>query len=192
MEDRHGGPGEVAARLRELRESSEVEAADVAAQIGEPLDAYLGYEDGSRDIPISALYKIVGALGADLAELLTGAAPKMATYCVVRDGKGLSVDRFPGYQFKSVAYNFRRRKMEPLIVSLDGEAGGDAPASRAALVTHGGQEFNYVIDGSVRLTLGKKELVLGKGDCCYFDPTIPHGQSAAGAAPARFLTVILE
>ena len=192
MKDGYGGLSEVAARLRELRESCEVTAADVAAQIGEPLDAYLGFEDGSRDIPISALYKIVGALGADLAELLTGAAPKMATYCVVRDGKGLSVDRYPGYHFKSVAYNFRRRKMEPLIVSLDGESGDDAEAKRAALVTHGGQEFNYVIEGSIRLTLGKKELILNKGDSCYFDPTIPHGQSAAGASPSRFLTVILE
>ena len=179
---------EVAERLRGLREACDASPARLAAEIGVPLETYLGYEDGSVDIPISALYKVVGFFHVDLTELLTGSTPKLNTYCVVRAGQGVSIDRYPGYEYKSIAFNFLHRKMEPLLVHL--EYGADDPGKK--LVTHTGQEFNYVIDGALRLTLGNKDIVLGKGDCCYFDPKIPHGQSAVDEGGANFLTVILE
>lgn len=178
---------EVAERLRGLREACDTAPEDLADTLGVPLETYLGYEDGSVDIPISVLYKVVSVFNVDLTELLTGKSPKLDTYCVVRAGQGISVDRYAGYEYKSVAFNFLRRKMEPLIVHL--EFGADERGKK--LVTHTGQEFNFVIEGSLRLTLGEKEIVLNKGDCCYFDPKIPHGQSAHGQN-ADFLTVILE
>lgn len=178
---------ELPQRLRGLRESCDATPEETAALLGIPAETYSGYENGTADIPISALYKIVGVFNVDLTELLTGNSPKLDTYCVVRAGQGISVNRYPGYEFKSVAFNFLNRKMEPLIVHL--QYGADDPSKK--LVTHAGQEFNYVIGGAVKLTLGVKEIVLKKGDCCYFDPMIPHGQSAVGQ-DSDFLTVILE
>ena len=178
---------EVAERLRGLREACDTSPEELSATLGISKETYLGYEDGSVDIPISILYKVVSVFGVDLTELLTGNTPKLDTYCVVRAGRGISVDRYPGYEYKSVAFNFLHRKMEPLIVHL--EYGADDPGKK--LVTHSGQEFNYVIEGVLRLTLGEKEIVLRKGDCCYFNPMIPHGQSAFGQS-ADFLTVIME
>ena len=178
---------EVAQRLRGLRESCDTPPAELAAALGVATEVYLGYEDGSVDIPISVLYKVVNFFQVDLTELLTGNTPKLDTYCVVRAGQGISVDRYPGYEYKSVAFNFLHRKMEPLIVHL--EFGADDPQKK--LVTHSGQEFNYVIEGAMRLTLGEKDVILRKGDCCYFNPLIPHGQSAFEAS-ADFLTVIME
>jgi len=182
-----GVPGDVARRLKELRESCDTTVEEIARELSIPVETYRGYEDGSLDIPISVLYAAVGLFHVDFTELLTGNAPRLDTFCVVRDGQGVSVDRYPGYQFKSVAFNFQHRKMEPLIVTLEYE-GEDA---HRELVSHKGQEFNYVISGKVKLTLGKQAVVLNRGDCCYFDPTIPHGQSAV-EGEAKFLTVILE
>ena len=178
---------EVAERLRGLREACDTSPEELAGALGISAETYLGYEDGTLDIPISVLYKVVGVFNVDLTELLSGQTPKLDTYCVVRAGRGISVDRYPGYEFKSVAFNFLNRKMEPLIVHL--EFGTDDPGKK--LVTHTGQEFNYVIGGAVRLTLGEKEIILQKGDCCYFNPMIPHGQSAVDVS-ADFLTVIME
>ncbi|MCL2164800.1 MAG: XRE family transcriptional regulator [Oscillospiraceae bacterium] len=178
---------EVALRLKELRESCGMEAGELAVQIGIPPDVYKSYEESGQDIPISVLYKVVNIFNVDLTELLTGSAPKLDAYCVVRDGEGLSIDRYPGYSFKSVAFNFLHRKMEPLIVDVEYE--GDN--AHTSLVTHTGQEFNYIIAGSIKLTLGKKEITLSTGDSCYFNPMIPHGQKAVSER-ARFLTVILE
>ena len=178
---------EVAERLRGLREACDTSPEELAAALAVPVETYLGFEGGTLDIPISVLYKVVSVFNVDLTELLTGRTPKLDTYCVVRAGQGISVDRYPGYEFKSVAFNFLNRKMEPLIVHL--EFGTDDPGKK--LVTHTGQEFNYVIEGALRLTLGEKTIILKKGDCCYFNPMIPHGQSAVEQS-ADFLTVIME
>ena len=179
---------ELAQRLKELRESCGATVGELAGRLELPVETYISYEESGLDIPISVLYKVANIFKVDMTELLTGASPKLDAYCVVRAGEGLGIDRYPGYKFKSVAFNFLHRKMEPLIVRL--EYGADDPAKK--LVTHTGQEFNFVIDGELRLTLGKKDVVLGKGDCCYFDPRIPHGQSAVNEDGAEFLTVIME
>ena len=62
----------------------------------------------------------------------------------------------------------------------------------AKLITHSGQEFNLVLEGTVIVTLGDKEFVMNPGDSIYFNPTIPHGQRCGGDVKARFLTVIAE
>jgi transcriptional regulator with XRE-family HTH domain len=178
---------ELALRLKELRESCGTSAEELASQLDIPVNTYVSYEESGQDIPISVLYKVVNIFKVDLTELLTGNAPKLDTYCVVRDGEGLSIDRYPGYKFKSVAFNFLHRKMEPLIVDIEYED----DSAHTNLVTHTGQEYNYVIDGAIKLTLGTKELVLNTGDSCYFNPMIPHGQKAV-SGNARFLTVIQE
>ena len=53
------------------------------------------------------------------------------------------------------------------------------------------QVGNYVLEGTVRVTIGKNDLVLNEGDSLYFDPTLPHGQRAVGEKGAKFLTIIL-
>ncbi|GHV10870.1 transcriptional regulator [Spirochaetia bacterium] len=176
---------QIPGRIRELREILEISAMDMAKDIGIPYETYAQYESGEADIPISALYKISNRLGTDTTVLLTGEAPRMDTASVCRAGKGIQVERYPGYEFSSLAYNFKDRTMEPLLVFLDP---GKPPAP---LVKHSGQEFNYVVEGVVKVTVGKREYDLNAGDTIYFDAGIPHGQAAVGA-PAKFITIIQE
>ncbi len=176
---------QIPARIRELREILEISVEDMAEQCAMSVEEYQQYETGEDDIPISALYKIAAALGVDFTVLLTGEAPRMNTQTVVRKGEGVMVDRYEGYTFSSLAFNYIGRVMEPMIVTLD----PDSPP--APLVTHGGQEFNYVISGKVRIVIGNREHILTEGDSVYFDPRIPHGQSAVDEV-ASFLTVIQE
>jgi quercetin dioxygenase-like cupin family protein len=75
--------------------------------------------------------------------------------------------------------------MEPLVVEL---SPSDA---EPALVTHPGQEYNFVLSGKVKITIGKHDYILSQGDSVYFDPLLPHGQQAVDA-DASFLTVICE
>lgn len=170
-------------RVRELREVLEIEPSEMAEKLGVTLINYLAYESGEQDIPISTLYEIASILGVDFTTLLTGRTPRMTTYSVVRNGEGAKVERYPGYDYTSLCYNFKGREIEPMLVHLLPEN------ERPALVSHGGQEFNYVLEGSVCVTIGKKDIVLNAGDCIYFDPMIPHGQSAVDK-PASFITVI--
>lgn len=176
---------QISSRIRELRDILGISITDMARGIAVPEKTYLDYENGKLDIPISMLYKIAGALNTDLTVLLTGEAPRMNTHSIVRAGHGVDIERYPGYSYSSLAYNFIGREMEPLLVVI--EPNDAAPA----LVVHGGQEFNYVLEGKMRVTLGKHAYELCAGDCIYFDPQLPHAQSAVGA-PAKFITIINE
>ena len=176
---------QIPGRIKELREILEISAMDMARDIALPLETYLKYETGDLDIPISVLYKIAAALGVDATVLLTGEDPKMDTASVCRRGKGVRVERYPGYEFSSLAYNFKGRTIEPLLVYLD-------PSKKAAApVKHSGQEFNYVVEGKVKVTVGRREHILETGDSIYFDAGIPHGQAAVDG-PAQFITIIQE
>lgn len=172
-------------RIREMREILDISVEEISERLSVPQETYEKYEDGSLDISISALYEIAAVFGVDFTLLLTGESPRMDNQCVVRSGEGISVDRFAGYSFSSLAYNYKGREMEPLLVTI-------SPSEKPlAMITHAGQEFNYVLSGVVRVTVGKRVHILNPGDSIYFDPKIPHGQEAIGEK-AVFLTVINE
>ncbi|MDR3207077.1 MAG: cupin domain-containing protein [Oscillospiraceae bacterium] len=176
---------QLAARIQELRDICGFTADELAQELGVTRAVYDGYEQNGEDVPISALYHLSNKFGVDLNELLTGAAPHLSALAVVRRGHGMSVDRYPGYRFHSLAHTFKRRMMEPLLVTVEPSDHDPAP------VTHGGQEFNLILEGVIELFYDEKRVTLTAGDCVYFDPTHPHGQRAVGGQ-ARFLTVIAE
>ncbi|MDR3149230.1 MAG: cupin domain-containing protein, partial [Oscillospiraceae bacterium] len=93
---------------------------------------------------------------------------------------------YEGYDYQDLAFRFTHKITQPLLVTLRSDE--DA----AALVAHNGQEFNYVVEGTVIITVGDKDIELHKGDSIYFNPQILHGQRRGGDGPATFLTVIAE
>ena len=176
----------ISERIRELREIFDLTEEEMARETGVDTQKYIEYETSGEDIPISVLYHISQKFGVDLSEILTGEPARISTLQVCRRGKGKTIDRYPGYMFESLAPRFTQKIMEPLLVTLiPGEP-------EAALVTHEGQEFNLVLEGTIVISYDDKEHILNAGDAVYFDPTHPHGQKAIGKDKARFLTVITE
>lgn len=175
---------QIAARIRELREILDIPQERVAEKVEVRLAEYQKYENAEDDIPIGVLYGVAAELGVDPTELLTGEAPHMDEYTIVRGGAGVSVERYPGYAFTSLAYNYKNRDMEPMIVTI-------SPSDEAELMTHSGQEFNYVLEGSIKVIIKNREFILNAGDSIYFNPAFPHGQRAVTDV-AKFLTIINE
>lgn len=177
---------EIGARLRELREVSDYTIEDLAAELNLSPEVYASYEENGKDVPISVIYEIANKFKVDFAELVTGQSAKLQTYHLIRRGGGKVVNRNPEYHFEDLAYRYANKVMQPLLVTLEPS---DDPAK---LITHSGQEFNLVLEGTVVVVLGDKEFTLTEGDSIYFNPTIPHGQRCGGDVKARFLTVIAE
>ena len=176
----------VALRIRELRDISGFSVQEVAKKLGITAERYEQYEQDGTDIPISVVYSLAGLYRVDTTDILSGASPKMVSFSLVQKGRGLKVERFEGYEYENIAYPFLHRTMEPMIVTLS--PGGAEPK----MVMHGGQELNYCLEGEIIVYHDGGEVRLKEGDCVYFDARKPHGQRAAGAGPARFLTVINE
>ncbi len=174
---------QIADRIKYLRDILDVSALDLAKRIDMPFELYNAYENCEKDIPISMIYNVASVLGVDPTDLLTGESPRMDVYAVTRKGRGVGVERYAGYAFESLASNFKGRNKEPMIVTISPSDKKPQP------VSHGGQEFNLVLEGTIGVVIGGKEIILNEGDSVYFNPAIPHGQFAVGKA-AKFLTVI--
>jgi uncharacterized cupin superfamily protein len=58
--------------------------------------------------------------------------------------------------------------------------------------SHHGQEFNYVLEGTVKFVFSGKEYILEAGDSVYFDSSYAHTIFATRNASAKLLAVILE
>lgn len=177
---------EIGLRIQGLREACDMTPEEMARDLDVSVEEYLRWEETGADVPISAIYHMAHEFGVDLTEILTGTAAKLDTYHVVRRGQGKEVDRYPGYHYDDMAWRYSNKIMQPLVVVLDPT---DEPAK---LVTHQGQEFNFVIEGSIVVTFDDKEIVLNEWDSIYFNPTHPHGQRCHGDKTAKFITIIAE
>jgi len=177
---------EIAERVRVLREIEDISVEALSKELGFNAAEYNAWESGETDFPVGALVEIAARFKIDLSELVSGAASKLKTFCVTRAGQAPEVSRRPMYGYWNLAYNFHRKKAEPFIVEANSET-GNKPIS---LNTHPGQEFNYVLEGRLLVSIGGHETELGPGDCVYYDSSEPHGMKALGGRPARFLAIV--
>jgi quercetin dioxygenase-like cupin family protein len=178
---------EIASRVRELRELSEISGEKMADYLQVSEDTYEKYENGTEDIPASILFEIAHLLQVDMATLLTGEEPRMNIFTVTRDGKGVNVERRKQYKYQNLAEKFIHKKAEFFIVTVEPKPEGAKPDTNA----HPGQEFNYVLEGSLKVYIHNNEIVLNEGDSIYFDSNYQHAMKAMGGKPAKFLAVIM-
>ena len=77
----------------------------------------------------------------------------------------------------------QKNRMEPILVELGplGETQEEDP--------HEGEEFGYVLSGSVRIVLGDRVERARKDESFYFKPTAPHKLVNPGKTPCRVLWV---
>ena len=178
---------EIAQRVSELRELSEVSLNEIADHLNMPVDTYKSYEEGKNDIPASVLYEIAQKLNVDMGLLLTGEETRMHIFTVTRKDKGVRVERRKQYKYENLAEKFIHKKAEPFIVTVKPRNEEGKPSTNS----HPGQEFNYVIKGSLKIYIHDNEIVLEKGDSIFFDSSYKHAMEALNGEKAKFLAIIL-
>jgi mannose-6-phosphate isomerase-like protein (cupin superfamily) len=178
---------EISARVREIREVSDVTVEQMAAYLNISTDKYREYEDATQEIPASILYEISQKLNIDMGILLTGKEPKMHIFTVCRKDKGASVERRASYNYQNLASDFIHAKIEPFLVTVEPKT-PDIPLSTNS---HPGQEFDYVLDGKLKVYIHDNQITLEPGDSILFDSKEEHAMEAIGGKPAKFLAVII-
>ena len=176
---------QIAARLRGLREILELTPEELANECDIQVEEYQEAESGIADISVSMLQKIARKYDIALDALMFGEEPKMSSYFLTRAGKGVSIERTKAYKYQSLAAGFIHRQADPFIVTVEPN---DSPIHYNS---HDGQEFNYVLEGEMMLSINGKELILKEGDSLYFNSKLPHGMKALNGQKVRFLAVIM-
>jgi len=178
---------QIAERIREIREISGISAETMADRLGVPHDKYMIYEEGETDIPVGMIFNISELFNVELSVLLGGDNPKLKIYSVVRNNKGLKLERRKQYRYESLAFNFMHKKAEPFMVTID-------PTPEGAILefnSHPGQEFNYVMQGKMLSIIDGHEITLNEGDSIYFDSGYNHAMKALNNEQVKFLAVVL-
>ena len=79
------------------------------------------------------------------------------------------------------------RKVNPFMVQVDPLPGDKKPNKNG----HDGQEYDYVIEGQLEVTIEEKVMVLNPGDSIYFDSRKSHCFRSLNNEPAKFLCIII-
>jgi transcriptional regulator with XRE-family HTH domain len=170
----------IAMRIADLRDIAGLTQEQVAEKSGVPIAEYAAYEKGETDFSFSHLFNIAETLGVDISDLLTGESPKLRGYVLSRAGKGLAFDRRKQYHYQHLAYNFSHKLAEPFIVTVE----QDAPGAVKQAHSHEGQEFDYVLEGYLKI-------ILAPGDSLYYDSSLPHVMYAL-EGDCRFIAVVIK
>jgi quercetin dioxygenase-like cupin family protein len=55
---------------------------------------------------------------------------------------------------------------------------------------HEGHEFDYLLEGQIKMIIEDKEILLNPGDCIYLDSKYKHALKGVGKE-AKFLAIVL-
>ena len=181
---------QVAERIKCMREILELSYEEMAQVTGVSVEKYMDCESGKSDFSFTFLYKCARRFGIDIAELLVGEVPKLGFYSIVRAGKGLSVKRRSGLEYKHLAYLFKNKIAEPFLVkAVFHEEEQNAPIE---LSTHNGQEMDYILSGTLKVQFEEHVEILRPGDCVYYDSSRGHGMIATGGEDCTFLAIVMQ
>jgi len=137
------------------------------------------------------LIKVARALGVRLGTFLddmdqlgpvitrNGDMKKGSSFSNKNSTASLNLDFFPLASDKS------GRHMEPFIVEINPTADSDFVQS-----SHEGEEFIYVLSGTIEIRYGKNVYTLSEGDSIYYDSVVDHHVHSANDLPAKILAVV--
>lgn len=181
---------EIAERIKELRKILSYSQQDMADKIAISVDEYNAYENAEKDFPVSFLYSCANIFGVDIIELLTGEHPRLKGYEVTRDGMGLPIKRRESFEYYHLAPHFSDKIGEPFLVTAPYISGNEYTELQTS--SHPGQEIDYILSGSLRVSIDGREEVVNEGDCIMYDSGKAHGMVAVGGKDCIFFAVIMK
>ncbi|MDD2496701.1 MAG: XRE family transcriptional regulator [Desulfitobacteriaceae bacterium] len=130
---------------------------------------------------ISTLVDILQSLGTNLQDFFNEAVAEKVVFR--REDIFIKENREMKYDIEWIVPNSQKNQMEPIIISLD--VGGTSQVD----VPHPGEEFGFVLSGTVFIHLEKQKFRARKGESFYFKPSTTHFISNAGKTRARVLWI---
>ena len=180
---------EVAARIKELRLIAGYSVEEMAQRTEVSKEMYLAYEEGRADFPFTFIHKCALELGVEITDIMEGKSAHLSGYTVTRAGQGMVTAQEKGIEIRQLAPMFKSKIAEPYFVRYEYVA--EQQSRPIHLTRHSGQEFDYVLSGSLKVQIGEHTEVLHEGDSIYYDSSKPHGMIAVDGRDCLFCAVVL-
>jgi transcriptional regulator with XRE-family HTH domain len=183
---RKGKDGSLGDHLRVLRHARGMTLDRLATATG-LTKSYLSKIQNSRKLPpIATLSRIAQALGTGIGSFFGDILEAREGPSVVRRNERLPVVRGGtafGYDYVSLAHKRLSKRMEPFVFTFPSKI------DRHVFFDHGGEEFVFILTGTVEFQVGDERWRLEEGDSIYFDAAIPHRGWSVGR-DAKALVVV--
>jgi transcriptional regulator with XRE-family HTH domain len=191
-------------RLRQARQARGLSLRGLAEVLGVSPSLISQVETGRAKPSVNTLYALANELGISLDSLLfmdaEPPAPEASSYSpddisettlphdpvqraasrsTIRLGSGVVWERLTTESIRNVDF-----------LHVTYEVGGESsPAD--AYQRHSGQEWGYVLSGTLTVRIGFEEFLLQPGDAISFDSATPHRLFNAGGTPAHAIWFVL-
>ncbi len=131
---------------------------------------------------IATLVDILECLGTDLPQFFTERSDKKLVFSEADTSVKMDEETLRG-SIRWLVPSAQKNRMEPILVEIGpgGETQEDDP--------HEGEEFGYVLSGSIQVVLGDRTTRARKDESFYFEPTAVHKLVNPGKTAARVLWV---
>ncbi|WP_329061566.1 helix-turn-helix domain-containing protein [Streptomyces sp. NBC_01429] len=169
---------DVAPRLRELRRGRRLTLEAAARRAGLSPAHLSRLETGRRQPSLPMLLGLARIYGTTVSELLGELPSERDPIVRAARMEPVAADGWTYHQAGAPG-----RAMQPLRLQVPYGVQGDL------VRVHPGEEWLYVLDGPLRLSLGDAAHVLGPGDSAHFDSLTPHRIAAAGPGGTELLFV---
>ena len=170
--------GEQIHRLRKENNLTQEELADRS----ELTKGYISQIERDLSSPsIATLVDILEALGTNISDFFSENPEEKIVF--TNEDWFEKVEE--NYTIEWVIPNAQKNEMEPIIITLapNGHSSFDEP--------HHGEEFGYVLQGSIQVLFGNKKYVVKKGQTFYFSAKYNHQLiNASKTSPAKILWVV--
>ncbi|MEU6562722.1 helix-turn-helix domain-containing protein [Nocardia nova] len=178
MSDRQEGDvGWIGRRVGQLRRERGWTLATLGGKVDLSSTQLSRIESGVRQPSVGTLIEIARAFGITLSELV--AEDHAPQFHLVRVGQRASHETASGV-LAPLSGDYPALNAVHLTIPATAEA----PEAR-----HRGEEWLYVLTGSVEIVIGTTTTILAPGDAVHFPSGTPHSVRNVGPAPAETLLV---
>lgn len=174
-------------RIRRVREEKGLSITALSQLTGFDEATLRAIEDNRLSPQLGTIIKLSKALDSALRRLIADEGQRL--WAITRKDERKLVERTStgqgrkaAYTYMSLAPDVKGRHMEALVVQLE-----ELPDQERSV--HSGEEFIYVLEGTVVLNIGAERFELTPGDSAYYLSTTPHLLTARQGR-ARILAVI--
>ncbi len=171
-------------RIRKLRKEKGLTLKDVSGRIAVTSSMLSSVEMGCRNPSLGTLRKLARVFEVPIFHFLMSEAEHPGKGLVRKeDRKRLQLPN-NNLTYELLTPDFKG-KMEVVLTRIP-----PGEASSAEPMTHAGEEWNYVVQGDVELTVGDTTYTLEEGDSYYHHAEVPHRIHNPAEAQAVVITAI--
>lgn len=169
----------VGKKIKKARTDKKMSYETLANDTGFSIDFLKKVETGKITPPVGSLLQISRALEIDSGDLLKEDGDRM------QDRIKAYTKRTSSYAYTTLTPGAENKHLKAFRVKIDA-----MKTHEGVSYNHEGEEFVYVLDGTIEVVVGEHVNALGAGDSLHFNSGIQHHLKNTGKTDAELIVVI--